>query len=469
MAETGRNAGSLYRVLQLRLLFFLVPLALVTLWGAYAATLHYANEAFDRSLARRVYALADQVEVVQARVVVDLPKPAHDILEFDPTDILYFRIIGPQGEQLSGSSGLPVPVSPQHLESGQVIYSDTQLDGKQVRIAAYKFPLKETLVKGEVTILVGETTAKRTKLADDVLLTLFLPMAAVIGLMIYVVSLAVNMSLKPVNAIRQAIASRGANDLDPIAIPELPAEIEPLQREMNRLMGDLRVLHDSRQRFLEDSAHQLRTPLASMRAQTELAARSVHDENSRKTLASLLESLDRQSRLVNQLLALSRAENALIDPVRDELRLDEMARNVAAEWAPRALERGIELAFESADGPVRMLGNVHALTEALTNLLDNALRYCRSGDQVTVRVYAEAGRACLAVADTGPGVPQAALPKLFERFYRVPGSPAEGCGLGLAIVRQVAMAYDGEATASNREAGGLGVSMCFPMAAESPQ
>jgi two-component system sensor histidine kinase TctE len=146
-----------------------------------------------------------------------------------------------------------------------------------------------------------------------------------------------------------------------------------------------------------------------------------------------------------------------------------MARNVATEWAPRALERGIELAFESEPGPVRILGNVHALTEALTNLLDNALRYCRSGDHVTVRVYTEGARACLAVADTGTGVPQAALAKLFERFYRVPGSQAEGCGLGLAIVRQVAMAYDGEASASNRQEGGLEVSMCFPRAAGTSQ
>jgi two-component system sensor histidine kinase TctE len=167
---------------------------------------------------------------------------------------------------------------------------------------------------------------------------------------------------------------------------------------------------------------------------------------------------------VNQLLALSRAENALADPVRGEIQLDEMARNVAAEWAPRALERGIDLAFESTNGPVRMLGNVHALTEALANLLDNSLRYCRAGDQVTVRVYTKDGRVCLAVSDTGRGVPAAALPKLFERFYRVPGSQAEGCGLGLAIVRQVAMAYDGEAKAMNKEGGGLEVSMCFPQA-----
>lgn len=469
MADGGRTSYSLRRLFLFRLLVFLVPLALAALLGAYLVTLHYANAAFDRSLARRVYALADQIEVVRGKVVVDLPQSAHNILEFDPTDILYFRVIGPMGEHLAGSLELPLPPSAQHKEIGYLGYFDARVDDNKVRVAAYTLSLKGTRAKGSVMVLAGETTAKRTRLADEILFTVLLPVIAVVGLMIYAISLAVDMSLKPVHAIRQAIARRGPHDLEPIELHDLPAEIEPLLAEMNRLMADLRVLHDSRQQFLADSAHQLRTPLANMRAQIELAIRSVRDEGSRQVLGGLLASLDRQSRLVKQLLALSRAENAMADTMRDEIRLDEMARSVAGEWVPRALERGIEFAFESADGPVRMFGNVHALTEALANLLDNALRYCRSGDQVTVRVYADNGRACLAVSDTGPGVPQTALAKLFERFYRVPGSQAEGCGLGLAIVRQVATAYEGEASVSNRQEGGLEVSMCFPRAAESSQ
>lgn len=469
MADGGRTSYSLRRLFLFRLLVFLVPLALAALLGAYLVTLHYANTAFDRSLARRVYALADQIEVVRGKVVVDLPQSAHNILEFDPSDILYFRVVGPMGEHLAGSLELPLPPRiAQYRKVGHLGYFDARVDDNKVRVAAYTLSLKGTRAKGSVMVLAGETTAKRTKLADEILFTVLLPVIAVVGLMIYAISLAVDMSLKPVHAIRQAIARRGPHDLKPIELQGLPAEIEPLLAEMNRLMADLRILHDSRQQFLADSAHQLRTPLANMRAQIELAIRSVQDEGSRQVLGGLLASLDRQSRLVKQLLALSRAENALADTMRDEIRLDEMARSVAAEWAPRALERGIDLAFESA-GPVRMSGNVHALAEALANLLDNALRYCRSGDQVTVRAYTDDNRACLAVSDSGPGVPQAALAKLFERFYRVPGSQAEGCGLGLAIVRQVAMAYDGEASVSNRPDGGLEVSMCFPRVMQSLQ
>lgn len=463
MTDTGKQPPSLYRLLLFRLLVLLVPLILVTLWVSYRAMLHYANEAFDRSLARRAYALADQVEVLSGKVLLDLTKSAHSILEFDPTDVFYYRVIGPGGEQLYGSTELALPATfKKRPKPNQLVFFDTVIEGNKVRVAAYTLSLRGTSAAGSVLILAGETTDKRTQLADDVLMTVFLPMIAVIGLMIYAVSLTLNMSLKPVNAIRQAVARRGSHDLDPIEIKKLPTEIEPLLKEMNRLMSDLRNLHDSRQRFLADSAHQLRTPLASMRAQTELAIRSLHDENSRAALSSLLTSLDRQSRLVNQLLALSRAENAQADPVRSEVRLDELARSVTAEWVPRALQRGIEIGFESPHGAVAMLGNDLAIIEALANLLDNALRYCRPGDQVTVMTYATDGQACLAVSDSGPGVPPEALEKLFQRFYRVPGSQAEGCGLGLAIVRQVAMAYGGEAFARNKLEGGLEVGMCFP-------
>lgn len=466
----GAQAHSLYRLLLIRLLVFLVPLALVTLLVSYKATLHYTNEAFDRSLARRVFALADQVEVLGGKVLLDLAKSAHSILEFDPTDILYYRVIGPNGEHLSGTQELPLPTSATwHNQAGQPVFYETAVADKKVRVAAYALSLRGTGASGKVLILAGETMDKRTRLADDVLLTVFLPMIAVIALMVYAVSLALNMSLKPINAIREAMASRGTHDLDPIEIKQLPAEIKPLLKETNRLMGDLRTLHESRQRFLADSAHQLRTPLAGMRAQTELAIRGAQDDSSREVLCSLLNSIDRQSRLVNQLLALSRAENALADPVRKEIALEELARTVTAEWVPRALERGIDIGFESPDRTVRMVGNDLALMEALANLLDNALRYCRCGDHVTVRVYQMNGRACLAVSDTGPGVPQEELPRLFQRFHRVPGSPAEGCGLGLAIVRQVATAYDGEAFAMNRAEGGLEVGMCFPLVAAAKQ
>ncbi len=469
---------SLQRLFLVRLLVILVPFAIAVLWGAYFVTLHFANAAFDRSLARRAYALADQVEVVRGKVVFDLPQEAHSVLEFDPTDIFYFRVIGPDGKDIAGTTSLRMPVSGRTPEEGQLKYFDAQVDEDRVRVVVYNLSLKGTRARGDVMILAGETIAKRIGLANDVLLTVFIPMIVVVLLLIYAISLGVKMSLKPVHAIKEAIASRSAHDLEPIEIQGLPTEIEPLLEEMNRLMTDLRTIHDSRQRFLADSAHQLRTPLASMRAQTELLLRSVQDAASREVLAGLLSSLDRQGRLVTQLLALSRVEDALTNVKPDDVRLDELARNIASEWVPRALERGIDLGFEAPGEPVHLTGHAHALSEALANLLDNALRYCRSGDQVTVRVYVEHGKACLAVSDTGAGVPEAALPKIFERFYRAPGVQAQGCGLGLAIVREVVEGLGGEVKAFNRaynrafnrdnaangKPGGFEICLCIPQA-----
>ncbi len=460
------NAGrySLRRLLLSRLLVFLLPLVLLTLIGAFFATYHYINEAFDRSLARRAYALADQVEVRNGKVEVDLPQSAHEILEFDSTDVLFYRVIGPNGEPLAGTDDLLLPPERPTDPSKKASFYDSQVEDEPVRVAAYLLSLRGTSANGNVLILAGETKDKRSVLVEEVIVAMLLPMFMVIGLMAYGVSLGVDMSLKPIQALRKAISERSPQDLSPIEMSPIPDEIEPLLTEMNRLMADLDALHDSSRRFLADAAHQLRTPLAAFRAQTELALRDAHDQSNRASLNGLLSALDRQSHLVGQLLTLSRAESAGKAADFEPLDLVELAREVAAEWAPRALEQGIELGFDADHEKVRVHGDRNSLTEALSNLLDNALRYCRTGDSVTVTVMRNEKSARLSVMDTGPGVPEHHLDKLFNRFYRVPGAQVEGCGLGLAIVKQIAQIHDGEAQAKLGAGGrGLVVSLDLPL------
>lgn len=467
MIKPVKAAYSLQRLFLSRLLLIIVPFAIAVLWGAYWVTLHYANAAFDRSLVRRAYALADQVEVVNGKAVLDLPQVAHSVLEFDPSDVFYYRVLGPDGEQVAGGQELNVPAN-FHLGDGRHVFFDAMVEDDKVRVVAYSLSLKGTHAQGNVLILTGETIAKREKLAEEILLTVLLPMIGIVLVLTLMINLGVKMGLKPIQEIREAIARRGAHNLDPIEIEmqNLPVEIEPLLVQMNQMVADLRAIHDSRQRFLADSAHQLRTPLASMRAQAELLARSARDKDSQETLAGLLNSLDRQSRLVNQLLALSRVENILVHPSLETIRLDELARDITIEWVPRALEQDIDLGFDPPEAKVVVLGNAHALSDALSNLLDNALQYCRAGDHVTVRVSISDGQACLSVSDTGPGIAEAALPKLFERFYRVPGTQTQGCGLGLAIVREVIEGHGGRVSIQNAERGGLVVRMCIPRVIE---
>lgn len=199
-----------------------------------------------------------------------------------------------------------------------------------------------------------------------------------------------------------------------------------------------------------------------MRAKIELALREAQSEETGKMLSDLLTSMDRQSRLVQQLLALSRTENELNEAQMSEFDLDELTRKVTAEWVPLAMQHKIELAYEpSGTGTPIIRGNEHAINEALSNLLDNVMRYCRSGDSVTVRTESREDQIYLEVCDTGPGVPKETLKKVFARFYRVPGTRMEGCGLGLAIVNQVARTHGGEVEALINEKGGLTIQMCF--------
>ena len=460
----GATRYSLRRLLLSRLLLLLLPLVVLTLIGAYFTTYHSINEAFDRSLARRVYALADQVEVREGKVEVDLPQSAHDILEFDSTEVFYYRVVGPNGEELAGTDDLSLPAIRPAEPSKKASFYDTDVDGEKVRAASYLLSLSGTSASGNVLILAGETTGKRTGVAREVVATMLLPMLMVVGLMAYGVSLGVDMSLKPIQALRRAISQRSPQDLRPIRMAAIPHEIEPLLTEMNRLMADVGDLQESSRHFLADAAHQLRTPLAAFKAQTELALRRATDESTRASLKGLLSTLDRQSHLIGQLLALSRAESAAKAVEFEPLDLVQLAREVAAEWAPRALEQGIELGFDAPRDKVWVSGDRNGLTEALSNLLDNALRYCRSGDSVTVGVEREAGSARLSVADTGPGVAADELEKLFSRFYRVPGVQVEGCGLGLAIVRQIAQTHGGDAQAgAGKDGRGLAVSVHLPL------
>ncbi|MGA7179777.1 MAG: sensor histidine kinase N-terminal domain-containing protein [Thiobacillaceae bacterium] len=455
---------SLRRLLLSKLLVFILPLVMVMLIGAYFAIYHYINEAFDRSLARRVYALADQVEVLNGRVVVDLPQSAHDILEFDSTDVLYYRVVGPAGEVLAGTDDFPLPPVLPVTTSDKAFFYDTSVDEEPVRAAAFLMSLSGTHALGNVLVMAGETMDKRRRLAGEVIVAMLFPMLLVVLLMAYALSKGVDISLKPIHALRDAISKRSPQDLSPLKVINIPNEIEPLLAEVNRLMADVESLQNFNRHFLADAAHQLRTPLAAFKAQAELALRSVHDEAARATLTGLLTSLDRQSHLVGQLLALSRAESAIKSEDYSPMDLVRFAREITADWVPRALELGLDLAFEASPDVVEILGDRNSLAEALSNLLDNALRYTKRGDMVTVRVEIRDHRACLSVADTGPGVPEILLVKIFDRFYRAPGNQVDGCGLGLAIVKQIAQTHGGNAEAKpGKDGRGLEVCLNLPL------
>ncbi|MGH8634301.1 MAG: sensor histidine kinase, partial [Burkholderiales bacterium] len=235
----------------------------------------------------------------------------------------------------------------------------------------------------------------------------------------------------------------------------------------NDLLARLGTAIAKQQRFIADAAHQLRTPIAGLKTQTELALRQSQPGNVPDTLRQLQTATEQATRLVNQLLSLARAEpGAKRGHTVARLDLARLARNAATEWVPRALARRIDLGYDGEEGAAWIEGDSCLVHDMLGNLLDNAIHYTQQGGHVTVRVAAAADAVVLSVEDNGPGIPESERERVFERFYRVLGAGSEGCGLGLAIVREIALSHGAEVTLG-AGAGGQGtlVRVAFPRAA----
>jgi two-component system sensor histidine kinase TctE len=231
----------------------------------------------------------------------------------------------------------------------------------------------------------------------------------------------------------------------------VPEEISPLVRSLNDMLSRLSLSIQTQKRFIADAAHQMKTPLAGMRMQSELALRQTSQHDIHRSLEQLAKSSESATRLVNQLLSLARAENQSQESAPFvEADLSEFARAVVQDWVEASFSQRIDFGFEQADRPLPVLCNPLMLRELLGNLIDNALHYTPVEGRVTVRVRddAAAGLAILEVEDTGPGIPPAERDHVFQRFYRILDSGRGGSGLGLAIVREIAQQHDAQVTIS---------------------
>jgi len=248
--------------------------------------------------------------------------------------------------------------------------------------------------------------------------------------------------LAPLATLQTLIRSRKPDDLSPIDPTAAPEEISPLVASFNDLMARLAQNLRAQQRFLADAAHQMKTPLAGLRTQAELALRETDPDELRRTLRHIARSTERTTHLTNQLLALARAEHRTSSSHFQVVDLASLARDVVRELVPGAIARGLDLGFEAGEGAVRILAAPLLIQELLKNLVDNAVRYTPAGGTITVRVREDNESALLEVEDTGPGIPEADRHRVFDRFYRVLGTNVDGSGLGLAIVREIAQQHD---------------------------
>jgi len=279
--------------------------------------------------------------------------------------------------------------------------------------------------------------------------------------------LGVSRGLKPLTDLAKQIESRDQNNLSPVPQTGLPREARVLASRINELLARLGSAIRAQKRFVTDAAHQLRTPLAAVTLQVERAERAPDMATQREALQALHRSVERAGRMARQLLSLARTDPEAIHTVEPkQLDLVALARRVGEEWIPQALKRDIDFGLIAPPGPVTITGDERLLGEALSNLIDNALRYTGVGGHVSVIVESEP-QPTLCVQDDGPGIPEDERVRIFERFYRVEGSAGDGCGLGLAIVEEIARLHSSTVEVSSGPDGrGSRFSIAF---AQPPQ
>ncbi|MHB1175921.1 MAG: ATP-binding protein [Sulfuriferula sp.] len=339
------------------------------------------------------------------------------------------------------------------LEPGKDIktgFATVQIGGIAWRVfAAYG-------AERDVQVYVGEQASSRASILWAVLRSTLWPMAVALPLLALAVWWAVYRGVAPMRRLGHALAERQPQALHPVALDGITSEMAPMVNALNGLFERIGTLLESERRFTADAAHELRTPIAAIRAQAQVALGEADDALRRHALKSTLEGCDRATRLVEQLLTLSRLE-AVTAPAMAAVDLSALTQHVVAELAPKALAKNQTLEFEAAE-PCSVPGNETLLTVLVRNLVDNAVRYSSASAQVKVSVRQQAGRVVLSVEDSGPGLAEAGRNRLGERFFRVPGSSESGSGLGWSIVRRVAAVHRLDVQVeTSAELGGLAV------------
>ena len=413
--------------------------ALIVLSGipTYLTAISAVQDAYDSALLDPALAIASHLHVVDDRIEIDLPLVALDALRIDSVDRMFFQVLGPENQRIAGTATIPLPPSALATEASDHGYYQTEIEGERIRVAAFSVPHKH----GRILVQVAETLIKRQRLVRELLLSTLIPEISVALAAIALFWYGIRRGLRPLERLREEIASRSPADLRPIVEEDKPKEIRPLVSALNQLLTRLNGAIDSQKRFIANAAHQLRTPLAGLKTHAELARREPDPGEMRALLDMIAGETQRTSHLVNQLLTLARTEPG-VSPVsgRDPVNLHDVASRAVQSWVPKALAKNIDLGFELEDAWT--LGDALLLRELLANLLDNAIAYTHAGGAVTVRTRVADGRALLEVEDNGVGIPASERPRVFERFYRVAGTSGEGCGLGLAIVMEIADRHD---------------------------
>lgn len=362
-----------------------------------------------------------------------------------------------EGQLVLRSANAPAtPLLPLAHAAG---FRNVQREGRAWRVFATQG------AEGDILVLVGEQLQSRADILQAVLRGMLWPLLLALPLLALGLWWGVHRGMSPLRELGRQLRARSAAELQPLQLPAAPLEMQPLLEALNTLFARIQALMESERRFTADAAHELRTPIAAIRTQAQVALAAGRDEATRThALQATLAGCDRASRLVEQLLTLARLETGQA-PALQPLDLSALARQALAEQAPRALQARQQLALEGADTPRLVKGDSTLLAALLRNLLDNALRYSPRGARIHLQLAQEGGELLLSLEDSGPGLDDEALARLGERFFRQLGTGQDGSGLGWSIVRRIAAVHGARLAVDRSPAlGGLRVRLQLPAA-----
>lgn len=443
-------------ILMLVLVLGSITLARIGLGIYQARTI--AEELYDQQLANSADSCAARLLEKNGVFETSLPPETLATFTHGHEDHFYYEIFDEGGNRIAGNTDmLKTAYNP---ETSQVhTFSSTKIMHEPFRLLQSRIKVPESSLR-TVTVVAAETMHARSNLAKRIITSMVAAQLLVIIASIAMVMLVTNAVFAPLAKLRKTIINRSPSELSPIDDSSAPEDVQPLITAINELLMRSRTEIESRNRFIANAAHQLRTPIAGLKTYSSFGLRLTELNEMQDLVKKLDTGLDRVTHLMNQLLAMARVEHLKLAPCD----LSTAVLERLDEYRNLAQDKEIELEFIRPQGEILINGDSTGLRDLIANLVENALRYTNKKGRVQVRLVPANGYVSLIVEDNGTGIPPAERERVFERFYRVPGTTGDGCGLGLSIVWEVVLAHKAKITIETPADGqGTIVKIDFPL------
>jgi two-component system sensor histidine kinase TctE len=434
-------------------------------WLGYQSAVDTATVVQDRLLLGSARMIAEPISFEDGTFQQQIPPAALELFQSREADRVFYRVTTGAGQMLSGYSDMPVLTAPISGESPY--FFDASMRGEPVRVVVVLQPVIGSPSTKPVTVEVAQTTRSHRQLTNRLWMQAMRQQLLILVLTAIFILFGLHQGLRPLLRLRDDVRLRKEGSLQRLSTHQIPAELKPLVDAFNDYMERLENYTHLRSAFIQNAAHQLRTPLAVLNIQISDVQRAPDKASGNVALHSVRKTLQQTTRLVNQFLLLSSVEAGLADKLAmSSQACRDIVQQALEDMAPQAHRKNIDLGFERGDGDHPITCNPTALREIAINLIDNAIRYTQAEGVVTVSLQTSQTHMSLVVEDNGPGVAQENAEKIFQRFYRVTGTDSVGSGLGLAIVKELASQCGGTVAVGAPASGATGFVIIVTFVAE---